>query len=169
LAKPTRAGTIEIEQDLDFQRRSWTVQRVGWIMMLLISIGGLFGVFGGGLLANASVGDDGELRVDYERLVRMTGSQQLEISVGQGATQSSTMSLWLDREWLSRHKVRSILPEPDSTSVSPVRVTYHFKVDPAAGPSKVEFDLETHAFGRMRGKVGIPGGKTVTFDQFSYP
>ena len=169
MPKSTRVGTIEIEQDLDFQRRSWAVQRVGWIMMLLISIGGLLGVFGGGLLANASVGGDGELRVEYERLVRMTGSEQLEISLGQGARQSSTMSIWLDRDWLSRHKVRSILPEPDSTSVSPVRVTYHFRVDPAAGRSKVEFDLEIHAFGPMRGKVGIPGGKTVTFDQFSYP
>lgn len=165
-----RVGSIEIEQDLDFQRRSWTVQRVSWIVMLLIAAAGLLGVFGGGVVADATAGDRNELLVDYERLVRMSGAEKLAISFGERAPRAgATVSLWLDREWLSRHKVHAIVPEPESTSVSADRVTYHFTAKPGAPPSKVEFDLETMAFGSIRGKAGIPGGSTVTFNQFSYP
>jgi hypothetical protein len=170
LPETERVGSIEIEQDLDFQRRSWTVQRVSWVVMLMIAVAGLLGVFGGGVVAHATVGDRNELSVDYERLVRMSGSEKLGISFGERAPRSgSTVSLWLDRGWLSRHKIRSIVPEPESTSVAGNRVTYHFSVKPGAPPSKVEFDLETMGFGSMHGKAGIPGGRTVTFSQFSYP
>lgn len=165
-----RVGSIEIEQDLDFQRRSWTIQRVSWIVMLLIASAGLLGVFGGGVVAGATAGDRNELAVDYERMVRMSGSEKLGISFGERTPRSgTTVSLWLDREWLSRHKVRAIVPEPESTSVAADRVTYHFSAKPGVLPSRVEFDLETMAFGSLHGKAGIPGGSTVTFNQFSYP
>lgn len=163
-------GSIEIEQDLVFQRRSWAVQRISWIVMLLIAAAGLLGVFGGGVVARATAGDRAELEVAYERLVRMSGSEKLGISFGERAPRSgSTVSLWLDRDWLSRHKVRAIVPEPESTSVATDRVTYHFTARPGHLPSRVEFDLETMAFGSIHGKAGIPGGSTVTFNQFSYP
>ena len=139
-------------------------------MMLLFAVAGLMGVFGGGVLANATAGDRSELEIAYERLVRMSGSEKLGISFGERVSRSgSTVSVWLDREWLSRHKVRAIVPEPESTSVAADRVTYHFSAKPGAFPSKVEFDLETTAFGSIYGKAGIPGGSTVTFNQFSYP
>ena len=163
-------GSIEIEQDLDFQQKSWTVQRVSWIIMLLIAVSGLLGAFGGGPIADATAGDRNELEIAYQRLVRMSGTEKLGISFGERAPRSgSTVSLWLDRKWLSRHNVRAIVPEPESTSVAADRVTYHFSAKPGALPSKVEFDLETIAFGSLYGKAGIPGGTTVTFSQFSYP
>ena len=100
----------------------------------------------------------------------MSGSEKLGISFGERTPRSgTTVSLWLDREWLSRHKVRAIVPEPESTSVAADRVTYHFSAKPGVLPSRVEFDLETMAFGSLHGKAGIPGGSTVTFNQFSYP
>ena len=164
-----RVGSIQIEQDLDFQQKSWTVQRVSWIIMLLIAAAGLLGVFGGGPIADATAGDRNELEIEYERLVRMSGSEKLGISFGERAPRSgSTVSLWLDREWLSRHNVRAIVPEPESTTVAADRVTYYFSAKPGS-PTKVEFDLETIAFGSIHGKAGIPGGTTVTFNQFSYP
>jgi hypothetical protein len=39
-----RAGNLEINQDLRFQRRMWAVQRIGWAVMALIVLVGLVGV-----------------------------------------------------------------------------------------------------------------------------
>jgi hypothetical protein len=41
-----RIGDVEINQDLDFQRRCWTVQRIGWIVMAVLVLSALLGVFG---------------------------------------------------------------------------------------------------------------------------
>ena len=42
-AETDRVGDLEIHQDLPFQRRSWTVQRVGWAIMALVVLAGLLG------------------------------------------------------------------------------------------------------------------------------
>jgi hypothetical protein len=158
---------MDIDQDLDFQRTSWKVQRVSWIAMLLIALAGLFGLFGNGPLANATAGDAQTLTVDYQRLVRLSADEKLAITPGKTAI-GSIVSIWLDREWISRHEVRGIVPEPESTSVAADRVTYHFRTNPQF-TSRIEFDLETMAMGSIRGRVGIVGGSTVEFSQFSYP
>ncbi len=31
-----RVGDLQINQDLDYQRREWTIQRVGWVVIGLI-------------------------------------------------------------------------------------------------------------------------------------
>jgi hypothetical protein len=46
-----RAGDLEVEQDLDFQQRTWALERAGWIVMLLIIAAALAGFFGGGPLS----------------------------------------------------------------------------------------------------------------------
>ena len=164
-----RIGSIEIDQDLDFQRKSWKVQRVGWIIMLLVAFGGLLGVFGDGPFANATVGDSRTLSIDYQRLVRLSAEEKLAITMGNvPAGSGSTVGVWIDRRWMSRHQVQGIVPEPESTSVAADRVTYHFKTDSRV-PSKVEFDLQTNGIGLIRGRAGIVGGSTVNFNQFSYP
>ena len=54
-----RVGDLEIEQDHDFQRRSWRLQRAGWIVLSLVLLAGLLGLFGSGPLAHATVGAPG--------------------------------------------------------------------------------------------------------------
>ena len=39
-------GDLEVGQDLDFQRREWAVQRVGWGAMALVILAALLGLFG---------------------------------------------------------------------------------------------------------------------------
>jgi hypothetical protein len=169
LPDANRIGSIEIEQDLEFQRKSWKVQRAAWIIMILITLGGLLGVFGDGPLADARAGDSRTLTVEYQRLVRLSAEEKLAITPGSASIGSaSTVSVWLDRKWMSRHDLRGMVPEPESTSVAADRVTYHFRIDPRV-PSKIEFDMQTKAIGLIRGRAGIVGGSTVTFNQFSYP
>jgi hypothetical protein len=169
LADPKRIDGIEIEQDLDFQRKSWTVQRVSWVIMVVIAVAGLLGLFGGGPLSDATAGNAQTLRVDYQRLVRQSATEKFGITPGSTAMGSgSTVSVWLDREWMSKHELRGMVPEPESTSVAADRVTYHFRIDSLL-PSKIELDMETRAIGLIRGRAGIVGGNTVSFNQFSYP
>lgn len=169
LTQSRETETIELEQDLDFQRKSWTVQRVSWVLMLLIVVAALLGAFGDGPLSKVTAGDAQTLSVEYDRFLRVGTSAKLSVTLGTSAPESPSAALWLDRDWLSGNEVKSIVPEPDSTTVAADRVTYYFSTEPGGIPSKIEFDLKTKALGATRGKAGVVGGPVVTFAQFSYP
>jgi hypothetical protein len=64
-------GGLQIEQDLEYQQRAWTVQRVGRVMMALAVLAALAGLLGPGPLSRASAGATGDpLRLEYERFLR---------------------------------------------------------------------------------------------------
>jgi hypothetical protein len=172
MAKAKRIGSIEIAQDLDFQRRSWSVQRVGWLVMLALAGFALAGLFGGGPLSSASSGDEKlGFRVRYERFARLSAPQSLYLDVSSALIKpDSTVAVWLSREWLETNQVRQITPEPQSTRVTPNSMEYSFR---AAGGANalltLRFDLETRSMGRRRGSAGVTGGPAAEFNQFAYP
>jgi hypothetical protein len=43
-----RVGDLELEQDVQYQQRSWAFERIGWIAMSLIAIAALLGLTGSG-------------------------------------------------------------------------------------------------------------------------
>jgi hypothetical protein len=170
LTQPRRKGSIEIDEDIDFQKRSWSVQRAGWVVMLLIVAAALLGLFGGGPVSNAHAGDANLLSIDYERFVRLESPEKITLNIGGAAARGgSSIDLWIDRGWLAKHDVNSIVPEPSETRVTPDKVIYRFDVDSTGVPTRIEFDLETKAMGVLKGRAGIAGGNPVTFNQLAYP
>jgi hypothetical protein len=170
LSEPRRKETIEIDRDIEFQRRSWQVQRIAWVLMLVIVVAAVLGAFGNGPLSSAHAGDASRLSVDYERFVRFVSPEKVTFHIARAAIQpGSSVELWVDREWLARHDVKAIVPEPSETRVTPDRLIYRFSVDSAGFPFRIELDLETMAVGALHGKAGLTDGSTVLFNQFAYP
>ena len=171
MGKIDKVGSLEISHDPEFQRRSWTVQRVGWALMVLVSVAALLGLFGRGPLSSAHVGDNGSpLRADYERFVRLDAPAELTVHIAGAAIRpDSTAELWLDRKWLSDMEVKTITPQPETTRTGAKQVVYSFNLDPAASPGVVTFKLETRSAGRIDGRIGLVNGPSYAFSQFSYP
>lgn len=60
LEKGDRVGDLEVPQDLGFQRRACTFERIGWVAMTLVLLAAIVGVWGEGPLAQAeAVSRDG--------------------------------------------------------------------------------------------------------------
>ncbi|HWF61470.1 MAG TPA: hypothetical protein VN666_14325 [Nitrospira sp.] len=47
-SSPVRISALEINQDIDVQWQTWTLQRISWAGMALIVLAALAGVFGSG-------------------------------------------------------------------------------------------------------------------------
>src|SRR5207248_9992476 len=56
-----------VKEHMRFQRRTRTIERVGWLVLGFIILVASFGVFGSGLLSNANIAK-GSLAIDYERI-----------------------------------------------------------------------------------------------------
>lgn len=170
MAKPKRVGSIEISEDMNFQRATWRVQRAGWLLMVAIAIASLFGAFGDGPLSSTEKGDASSgFRLSYERFPRLNSSEVVDFEVADITMNSDTMRIWVDRQWLSGKEVRSISPEPAQSAVEGTRIVYSFTGNRAASSRQVRMHLETRRMGPVHGEAGVVGGRSYAFNQFVYP
>jgi hypothetical protein len=113
-----RVGSLEINQDLDFQRREWRLQWVAWGVVLLILVAGLAGLLGGGPLSNGQA-SAGPLAVNYERFVRKQAPARLELMVSPEAAVDGEVALWIGDGFLEKVNVAGVIPEPVAMEASP--------------------------------------------------
>jgi hypothetical protein len=163
-----RVGDLEIDIDMNFQRRSWAVQRLGWAIFLLIVLGALAGVFGPGPVSNTTIGDE-RLRVNYERFGRLQDSMTLMIVVGPGVAQNGTIRVWVDRQYLHKIEIRHVAPDIQRVESDGDRLIYVFQVARPDQPTSITFHVDPQKIGLHTGQIGIDGGPSLEFRQFIYP
>ena len=165
-----RVGDLEVMQDLDFEHRSWSVQRIAWIILSLILAAAFLGLMGEGPLSGATAGAaDAPFQVRYGRFVRHRGSTQMEIQLQPGAVQGDEVRVWVDREYLSGVELRQVVPEPDSVEAGQDRLVYVWKLnEPGAGTGFI-FDLMPVQNGIRDVRIGLEDGPEVSFTQVVWP
>lgn len=161
---PKKTRDLEIDEDLDFQRREWHGQRIGTAVLFLFVVGAILGLTGkGGPLSHARAGAPGDaINIEYDRFVRGDAPSRLFVHLRGG---SEPLQFWLSDHYLERVKVETITPEPHRISVEKNRHVYGFQ----QGLSEVTVILHLEALttGILDGQVGLVGGPEVRFRQFA--
>ncbi len=164
-----RIGDIELSQDLDYQRRSWIAQRVGWIFFGLLMVAAFAGFLGAGPFSAATAGEGTPLQVQYGRFVRHRAPVEMKIAVQPGAVQGEEARISVNREYLEQVEIQNVVPEPDSVETAGDRLTYVFKVANAGEVNKLTFNFMPITIGQHEVRVGLEGGPEHTFKQMIYP
>jgi hypothetical protein len=160
---------LEINQDLDFQRREWRVQRVGRAVMVLLLFAALAGVFGAGPLSRATAGERETLAVEYDRFLRRGADNRLTVRVGPRAATGREVRLWVPPRYLERMHYERAVPEPQRTVFAPGRLWLIFPVASPGTPFEVVLDFKPQQVGPARAALGVAGGPTLSLSQFVYP
>lgn len=160
-----RVGDLELGQDLDFQRRSWRVQRVAWVLMLLIVIAALLGLFGGdGVLNQATLGAvDSGLRVQYHHFDRVLDPTHLRVELG------GSGHLWITNALLERVTIDEIIPEPEQMIAGEERTTFVFELAAGDPAGMVIISYKPQRIGQLSGQIGVDGGVSYDLQQFIFP
>lgn len=171
MSKPEKIGSIEIAQDLEFQKKSWKVQRIAWKVMLGIAVLALFGLFGSGPLSSASTGAaESGVTAKYERFIRAGGEHSLALVISPAMiAPDSSATVWISSNWLAGNQVLEVTPRPESEAILPDRVAYRFSVAEPASPIEVRFTLQAKRAGLRRWRGGLDGTDPLSFTQFAYP
>jgi hypothetical protein len=157
---------LEVDEDLEFQRREWRLQRIGWWgfgAFILCAVLGLFG--GGGPLGVASRANS-TLTVVYQRFVRSGTSTRLLVSVAPPA--SGAAELILTRAYFDAIRIERITPEPMTVAIDADEVTLRFSVGAGAGSPVVVLDLSFARPGRYLAEIRLPGGLSVAWSQIAF-
>ena len=165
-----RVGSLEIVQDMTFQRRAWIVQRIAWTVMMLMIVAAGLGLFATGPLSGTSTStDDGALRIEYGRFARHDAQTDLHIDVGPAAVQEGEVQIRADRAFLDTYQIEHITPEPDSADIESDGITWTFTVGELTQPGQIGLRVRPGSVGIRRGEIGIAGGEMLTIRQLVYP
>lgn len=157
-------GDLRVSEEIRFEKKEWTAQRIGWIAMGVILVAALLGLLGGGPLGRATAGDERSgLWVQYDRFARNTARSELTIHVERGRE----IRLWISNDYLRSMQVKEILPEPDEVRSLPDRMLFVFHAVQA--PAVILVSMETRRVGRVPAQIGLENGPRVQFRQFIYP
>jgi hypothetical protein len=170
MAEIKHIDELEINQDLPHQRHEWTIERVGWIAIVLLLLAGLAGLLGPGPLSQARASDqEATLGVEYNRFEHYQAPSILKIHLGPGTSSEGQVRLWINRDFIENIQLEHIDPEPESMEVGSDRITYVFKVSDPNQPTAVTYHYEPNSYGSRPIRIGIEGGSQLTFTQFFFP
>lgn len=160
-----KARTLEIEEDLRFQRKEWLFQRIGIAILSVFVIAAALGATGmGGPISHAEAGErGGPLFVEYERFVRRGAKARMTLHLH--SDPPGFIQFWVSAPYLEDVIVDSVAPIPQTVTVEGSRHVYTIR---AASPDvAVTLEMAHQTFGRLTGEVGIVGGSTVSIRQLS--
>jgi len=169
---PDRSGTganlpIPIDEDMEFQRVQWRVERIAWAILALFLVLALAGVFAAGPLARATATDPaGRMLVDYPRFLRNGAAARMEVHVAPDGT--GTFTLALDRTFMQAFTLDTVQPAPTMSRASPhgIELTFGAAAD---GPGSVFITVTPQGIGVADNRIGVAGGGQALLRQFIYP
>ena len=162
-----RPRTIELAQDLAFQRREWSLQRIGWWALAAFVALAFLGLFGGGPLSRARAGDAGDpFWVEYERFVRIGAPTRLYVH-GRSAG-AAGFRIRVSRRYFEGLRIERVTPEPALIEIGSADVSMRFDSEtPGTEPLTVIFDVQPLHAGRNAAELS-QNGVRVGFTQFAY-
>jgi hypothetical protein len=156
--------------NIEYQRREWVAQRIGWALMMLFILAAFIGMLGTGVAAmtSTSAGNDA-LHLEYPRIARHHQPRIMTMTVAPDQVQDGKIEVWLDRAYAHQFDVQSTVPEPESVQIEPDRVVYAFQTGNADAPLVITWFYQHDGYWTVSGAIGIVDGPQVSVSQFILP
>ena len=161
-----KAGTAELNQDMQHQHHSWIFERTCWALMAVTLLAALMGFFGPGVLSKKVVGNP-SFQLKYHTRERHHAPAELTLKIRPEAAKGPSIAVQLSAAYLQNILLERITPEPEKTEAGAADVTYYFAVR-EGDPVTVQFHYRANTIGRLQGSVGI-GESRLNLRQFIFP
>jgi hypothetical protein len=154
-----------VQENMRFQRRSWLVERLGWLVLTAIAAVGLTGALGNGPASWARA-SGGALIVTYERFERATRTSSFvfDLAPGPGGERTLHLSAPFQRDF----ELTSIQPPPLRSRTEKGGMALTFAA-PAGAPGRVVIWAHARSYGLSRIAASADGGPSAAFWVFAYP
>lgn len=156
-----------VQEFMHVQQRHWRLERVGWVVFLLIVLLASLGVFSQGVLSLTTVESaDAALAVDYQRFERNSAAGEMTVRL-QGEA-GGVMQLDITGDLLNKFAIEGIQPAPLNSESLGDGLRLSFRTD-RAGDATVYLALRVAGLGSSQSQFAITGSTPIAVDQFIYP
>jgi hypothetical protein len=156
----------DFHSELKYHQREWVVQRIGWGAMVVFIGAAALGVFGHGIVSDASIGDASVATIKFERFARHASPARIEIAIAPAAAAAGMVSFEVNESYLNAFEVQSIVPEPRKVETHGERLRFTF--DARATPSTIMLAVVPEKIGRKLAVFKV-ADRELRFEQFIYP
>jgi hypothetical protein len=164
-----RVGELEIEQDLDVQRREWRAEHVGWVVILLILVAAVAGLFGDGPLSRAEAASaDGALHARYDRMERHGAPASITVEVRRAAMPGERFRLAVGQRFLGTVSLDGIDPAPARAFGDTSWAVYEFE-RPPRDDARIVFRFEPRELWTTDVAFALESRAPLRFRQFVFP
>ena len=158
---PKVDDAIAVGEDLAFQERWWTFERVIWSLFVLILIADVLGAFGAGWLAHVQVDDPATaMHVHYDRVMRTGTPTSIALQFAPDAASNGAVKLIVSDSFIKKLGAQRVIPQPQTSAITSGSMVYTFPSGEM--PGEVDFELQPSAPGLYHFTLQVPGHTAVT-------
>ena len=169
-SKDAKPVSLDFNEDITFQERTWAAQRIGWWAMALFLAAALAGLFATGPLSQAMTTDPaGALRVEYEHFQRNMAPSAMWVHVGSAAPSEDAIAIRVNDKLAAAIKVEAITPEPEHARVTSAGIEYTFAAAEPKKAAPIRFDFTSNGFGPIQDEIGLADREPARFTIFIHP
>lgn len=166
---PIDSSSIEIEEDMGFQRRSWIVERVCWILMAVVVVAAVLGLFAEGPLSWTTVGDSrSHIVVEYGRIQRQSAPTTIRVLVAADAIKPDGITIEVDEAFTNALQITTIRPQPVQSMAVANGMRFRFEADARAATALYLY-VRPEEVGSSRLRLGLADEAPVELPMFTYP
>jgi hypothetical protein len=166
----TAPKTLEVEQDLRYQKWEWRLQRVGWVLIALFVLAAALGfVAEGPLTKKKAAAQDGSLQVEYGAVLHYHNPSELRLFVAKDAAPGNELHIQVSVDYLDDIQIKTITPEPLRVEAGSDSHTFIFAQTRPGAATALVFHIEPNRIGRIAGQVQVAGKEAVTLSHFVWP
>ena len=155
---------LDIDEDLNFQRREWSLQRVGIGILFLFVLAALLGLTGmGGPLSHGEAGErGGAVFVEFERFVRRGTASTIKLHL---RASPGDVRVFVSAPYFEHVRIESVAPEPELVTIEAARHVYLIRM--GSSEAIVTLQVDHRSYGTLEAEVGLVDGPSVRFTQLA--
>jgi hypothetical protein len=163
-------GSLELDEDMRFQRWSWAAQRVAWAAMAVTLVAACVGLLGPGPASKRRArAGDGSLTVEYSARGHANAEAEFNLILAPGVATGGVARLNVGAQIFEKIRIEATSPEPESVSVSQEGLVYQFRVADPAQQAKIVLYAKTTTWGRVNASMGLAGREAVPISILIFP
>jgi hypothetical protein len=153
--------------DRQFQRRSWSMQRAGWVALAAWLLASATGWIAPGPGSRSRVTSaDQRTTVQYERVLHLAAPTRIVVLVER--EEAGKLDLALGDAYREAFHVRDVVPGPRTQAAGPDERRFTLEID-GAGRTRVEVELLPLAWGWHTGELRVDGRHVATLRHLVLP
>ena len=151
----------------EFQRRSWAIQRAGWVAIGAWLLASAVGWTGPGPCSRGRAATpDPRISIRYDRVLHLDAPTRLVVRVER--ERAGALDLALGGAYAETFRVHELVPGPRAESAGGSGRSFTLEID-RAGPAHVELALVPRAWGWHTGELHIDGRPVATLRHLVLP
>lgn len=160
---------LDLDDNMEFQRRSWRAQRTAWAILAAVLVAALLGAFGTGPLSWTSASDARSFAsVHYDRFQRLSAPATLKIDIPAGVSRADGVAIEAGGELLKGFKIETVRPAPVRSVAVEDGIRFQFATL-AGVPATLYIHLRAERIGYFRPMIRIAEGQPIEIPVFVYP